>query len=185
MSKKNKIIFSICILIVILFSIKEFNRMNKKINNLESSIISLSNKIESMGFEIYELQSNNSSNNNNNNNSNNLTNSNTTEETIFDNPIVDSNTNLISQDDAQKIWNDYRIMELKIDSGDFKITKVENIDVKPNNYIDPNRKEGYKVADFKRKAFVFYCEYDGGLEQVVGYVDMYTGKVIGGYYKGI
>lgn len=177
MSKKIKIIFSISILIVILFSIRAFNRVNKKINNLQNNIISLSNKIESMGFEIYELQSNNYSNN--------MTNSNTTEETIFDNPIVDSNTNSISQDDAQKIWNDYRINELKIDSADFKITKVENIDVKPNNYIDPNRKSGYKIADFTRKAFAFYCEYDGGLEQVVGYVDMYTGKIIGGYYKGI
>lgn len=69
---------------------------------------------------------------------------------------------------------------------DHHLEKVEIEDVHPNNHIAPfNWNENKKVAEFTRKSYVIYWSMNGDFDHIEGYVDMYTGEVIGGNYHGV
>ena len=57
--------------------------------------------------------------------------------------------------------------------------------VKPTNYFTAGTNNNIKTADYEREAYIIYCESIDALETITGYVDVYTGKVIGGYYGGV
>ncbi len=58
----------------------------------------------------------------------------------------------------------------------FKFEKLEIGNVKPTNCFTAGSAQETKTADFERKAYILYYTTDNKLENVVGYVDYYTGK---------
>lgn len=55
--------------------------------------------------------------------------------------------------------------------------------VKPNNYFTAGIAP-IKTADFEREAYFFKYTKKDNLSEIGGYIDIYTGKIIGGYYNG-
>lgn len=55
--------------------------------------------------------------------------------------------------------------------------------VKPNNYFTAGIAP-IKTADFEREAYFFKYTKKDNLSEIGGYIDIYTGKIIGDYYNG-
>ena len=106
------------------------------------------------------------------------------DETIFENT---STTNLtpIPESEARKIWEEYK-HNILLDTRDiYQFKSVTQGKVKPSNYFTSGSAAKTRTADFERDAYIYYyCDQDD-YERVIGYVDIYTGKVIGGEYSGI
>ena len=58
------------------------------------------------------------------------------------------------------------------------------VKVKPTNRFTAGSSSNIKTADFERDAYSFKYTKKDNMSEVTGYVDMYTGKIIGGEYKG-
>lgn len=170
------IILLIMGIIVLLFN---YNKLRKRVDYLENKTNELTSRIEHNGFEIYNIQEelSNSTDKNTENNFNN------SEEFIFENTSIEGLVP-ISENEAKKIWEDYKETVLLDNLNLFKYKEVKKQKVKPTNYFSAGSASNIKEADFERDAYVFYYGSEDDLSSVVGYVDLYTGKVIGGYYKG-
>ena len=105
-----------------------------------------------------------------------------TDESIFKNTPTDE-LNPITEDEAKKIWEDYLTNTLLKNISDYNISEIKTVMVKPNNYFTAGS-EPIRTADFERKAYLLKYTQKDNLGEVVGYVDIYTTKVIGGYYNG-
>jgi len=106
----------------------------------------------------------------------------------FDNPSTDG-LFMISEDKAINIWKQYLTDLQTIDNykiGNYKITNTELADKSPNNYLDTKSvdKYGMQHATFTRKCYVITCTYGIVNDVIIGYVDAYTGKIIGGDFFG-
>lgn len=117
---------------------------------------------------------------------NNLTNDKAdTRNSFFEDSSIEGITP-ITEEEAIAISNTY-IETNKIISS-YEILKIEQGEEKPNNHISINYidgKENEMVANFSRKCYVIYYKEKENMENLETYIDMYTGKVIGGYLHGI
>ena len=106
------------------------------------------------------------------------------DEYYFDNSSTEGLTP-ISQEKAIEVWNEYRKNVILDNLDMYKVKSVTTGKVKPTNYFTSGATSKIKTADYEREAYIIYCSDDGDLSNITGYVDMYTGKVIGGYYGGV
>lgn len=104
------------------------------------------------------------------------------DESIFENTPTDGLTP-ISEDKAKKIWEDYLINTLSENINDYDVSEIKTAMVKPSNYFTAGALS-IRTANFERNAYFLRYTKKDKLEEVIGYVDMYTGNVIGGYYSG-
>lgn len=107
---------------------------------------------------------------------------------VFDNSPTDG-LSPISEEEAKKVWEEFK-KEYNIDEyGIYYTQKIQVKDVIHNTYLYYNYYQGKvegRQATFTRKAYVFICNRNNeNLDWVDGYVDMYTGKVIGGRFYGV
>lgn len=104
--------------------------------------------------------------------------------TIFENTLT-TNLTPIPESEARKIWEEYK-HNILLDTRDmYQFKSVTQGKVKPSNYFTSGSAAKTITADFERDAYIYYyCDQDD-YERVIGYVDIYTGKVIGGEYSGI
>ena len=158
------------------------NQSNKKIiDGIEKTNLRLESELEHKGSEIYNIQEKLYNNVEKNNYTENTLNN---DESIFENTSIEG-LSPISENDAKKIWEEYKENVLLDSLNNLKFKEVKIEKVKPTNYFTSGSASNIKKADFERDAYVFYYGSEDDLQSVVGYVDLYTGKVIGGYYKGV
>ena len=105
-----------------------------------------------------------------------------TDETIFQN-IPTEGLNPITENEARKIWEEYLTNTLFKNINDYNLSEIKTVKVKPTNYFTAGSLP-IRSAIFERSAYFLKYKQKDNLGEVVGYVDMYTGKVIGGYYNG-
>lgn len=106
-------------------------------------------------------------------------------ENMFENEVTDGLEKI--SEEALNIWENFRIQFI-YEGNDYKVEKINIEKIKPNNHFSQNYIEGKekeKVETFYREAYVFYCVFEDGNNRVIGYVDLYNGNVIGGYYMGV
>ncbi len=102
----------------------------------------------------------------------------------FDNSSIEGKTS-ITEDKAIEIWNEYRKNIILNDLDEYKVKKVTTGKVNPTNNLTAGTGWNEKKADYERNAYIIYCSDVDDLSSITGYVDMYTGKVIGGFYGGV
>lgn len=183
MKEKRKIFVIITslilVFIILIYLYNENIILRKKINDLEKNHAILSERIQKNTDEIVNLQSQEEKISSE---------SKSLAENVFNNSPIEGLTP-ISENEAKKIWEDFK-KEYNIDEyGVYYIQETQIKDVIPNTYLYYNYYQG-KIegmqATFTRKAYVFICNRDNeNLDWVDGYVDMYTGKVIGGRFYGV
>ena len=183
MNKKIKLvaIIIIFVLFIIIFAyLFNTNRiLEKRIEYLEKRDTILSDRITENANNISNLQTQKE---NVNDESEKLA------ESVFDNSPTDG-LSPISEEEAKKVWEEFK-KEYNIDEyGIYYIQEIKVKDVIPNTYLYYNYYQGKvegRQATFTRKAYVFTCNRNNeNLDWVEGYVDMYTGKVIGGRFYGV
>ena len=65
------------------------------------------------------------------------------------------------------------------------IQQIKKEKVKPTNFFTAGAESNVRTADFEREAYILnYVEDESARLEVTAYVDIYTGKVIGGSFKG-
>ena len=186
--KSKDIIYIILIIVILilfggeLYLFKENQNNKKLIEGLEKTNLKLESELENKGTELYKIQEKLYNNPEKNNSAENT--SNTDDESIFENTSTEGLSS-ISESDAKIIWEEYKEKVLLDNLNRLKFKEVKIEKVKPTNYFTSGSASNIKTADFEREAYVFYYGTEDDLEQVVGYVDLYTGKVIGGYYSGV
>ncbi len=104
------------------------------------------------------------------------------DESIFENTPTDGLTP-ISENEAKKIWEDYLINTLSENINDYDVSEIKTTMVKPTNYFTAGELP-IRTANFERNAYLLKYTKKDNLGEVIGYVDMYTGNIIGGYYNG-
>ena len=104
------------------------------------------------------------------------------DESTFENTPVDGLT-AITEDEAKRVWDDYLINPLSKNINDYDVSEIKLTTVNPNNRFTANG-DPFRIADFERSTYMFKYKQKDNLGEIVGYVDIYTGKVIGGEYKG-
>lgn len=82
-------------------------------------------------------------------------------------------------------WNEYRKNVLLDNLDNYKVKNVTVGKVRPTNYLTAGTVSNVKEANYERDAYIIYCSDDDDLSSITGYVDLYTGKVIGGFYGGV
>lgn len=175
--KKMYIILMVIMIILICILI---DSNNKRLNILESYIKTLEQKIERISLDSIDVNSvieeNNDSDTEINRDNDNIIN--------FENPDTE-NLSMISEETAKKIWKQY--LNNKQEIFDYTITSISIEQKKPNNFLDIPSIDtyGYQMADFTRKCYVIVCTLNAEGEKIEGFVDAYTGKVIGGYFSGV
>lgn len=102
----------------------------------------------------------------------------------FDNSSIEGKTP-ITEDKAIMVWNEYRKNVLLANLDNYKVKNVTVGKVKPTNDLTAGTASNVKKADYERDAYIIYCSDDDDLSSITGYVDIYTGKVIGGFYGGV
>lgn len=180
MNRKGKIFVIIImlalLLIIFAYLFNENKILKKKIENLEKNDIALSERIQENIDKISNLQTQKE---------NASSESKKLAESVFDNSPTEGLTP-ISEDEAKKVWEEFK-KEYDIDEyGIYYIQETQVKDVIPNTYLYyQGNVEGIQ-ANFTRKAYIFICNRNNeNLDWVDGYVDMYTGKVIGGRFYGV
>lgn len=106
------------------------------------------------------------------------------DESIFENTSIMGLTP-ISENKARQIWEEYKHNILLDTLEMYKFKSVTQGKVKPTNYFTSGSASNIKTANFERDAYIYYYCDGEDYERIIGYVDMYTGKVIGGEYSGI
>ena len=106
-----------------------------------------------------------------------------TDESIFENTSTEGLTP-ITKEEAKNIWEEYLTNNLLEDLDKYDIDKIEKVKVKPNNRFTCGSASNFKTADFEREAYLLKYVRKDNLGEVTGYVDIYTGKIIAGEYKG-
>ncbi len=106
-----------------------------------------------------------------------------TDESIFENIPTDG-LSPITEDEAKKIWEEFLTNTLSENISDYNISEIKNVMVRPNNRFTAGAEANVRTAAFERSAYLLKYTRKDNMGEVVGYVDIYTGKVIGGYYNG-
>ena len=92
----------------------------------------------------------------------------------------------ITEDEALKVWQEYRQNTLKWGENDYPVVvKIEEDRVRPNNHFKYLPASDYRQAEYYRDAYIIYLSTTDGFSNCEVYVDKYTGKVIGGYEHGV
>lgn len=180
--KKNIIFISIILLnlIIIGFLIYQKNYINKKFSEIDKKLETLSANNEQQDLQISQL-TNNLIKNKQSQALKDLEKG--TDESIFENTPTEGLTP-ITEDEAKKIWEEYMKNILSENIDDYNINKIETVMVKPTNRFTGGAEANVRTADFERKAYLFNYTQKDNMGEITGYVDIYTGKVIGGFYKG-
>ncbi|MGN1297821.1 MAG: nitroreductase family protein [Clostridia bacterium] len=183
MKKKTKMLVIIIIFVLFMITFAYLFHVNKilekRIEYLEKRDVILSDRITENAANISNLQTQKE---NVNNESEKLA------ESVFDCSPTDG-LSPISEEEAKKVWEEFK-KEYNIDEyGIYYTQEIQVKDVIPNTYLYYNYYQGKvegRQATFTRKAYVFICNMNNeNLDWVDGYVDMYTGKVIGGQFYGV
>lgn len=108
------------------------------------------------------------------------------------------NSTPITEEKAMEIMENYRINTILDNNHQYKFTeiRIENIDceykyfINENQYlIDLQRPSQYRTLYNEKKnviqAYAVYYKSDDGLDKMTGYIDLYTGEVLGVYQEGI
>ena len=177
--EKNQIDENGMIFILFTYLFNEVKILKKKIENLEKNDTALSERIQENTGKISNIQSQRE---NVSDESRQLA------ESVFDCSPTDG-LSPISEEEAKRVWEEFK-KEYNIDEyGTYYVQETQIKEVIPNTYLYCNyyqgRIEGIQ-ATFTRKAYVFICNRNNeNLDWVDGYVDIYTGKVIGGRFYGV
>ena len=153
--------------------------MKNKIENLEKTDNALSERIQENTDKISNIQTQKE---------NISSESRQLADSVFDCSPTDG-LSPISEDEAKNVWEEFK-KKYNIDEyGTYYIQETQIKEVIPNTYLYCNYYQG-KIegiqATFTRKAYVFTCNRNNeNLDWVDGYVDIYTGKVIGGQFYGV
>lgn len=180
--KKNIIWISIIVLnlIIIGFLLYQNNYLNTKFNEIDKKLEIFSASNEQQDLQIGQL-TNNIIETKQNQALKDLEKG--TDESIFENTPTDGLTP-ITEDEAKKIWEEYLTNTLSKNIDDYNVNKIETVMVKPSNRFTAGAEVNVRTADFERKAYLFNYTQKDNIGEITGYVDVYTGKVIGGSYKG-
>lgn len=180
--KKNIIFISIILLnlVIIVFLLYQNNYINKKFSEIDKALETLSASNEQQSLQISQL-TNNLIESKQNQSLKDLEKG--TDEAIFENTSTEGLIP-ITESEAQKIWEEYLTNILSENVNDYNINKIEIVNVKPNNRLTAGAQANVRTADFERKAYLFNYKQKDNMGEITGYVDVYTGKVIGGFYKG-
>lgn len=181
--KRLKNIILICVIllnfIIIGFAIYQNNYINTKFKEIDKKLETLSSSDNQQDIQINQLTEKQRKMEQKEN----LNNSETeTDESIFENTPTDGLTP-ITEDEAKKIWEDYLTNTLSENINDYDVSEIKITMVTPNNRFTSNGGP-LKLADFERSAYLLRYVKKDKLEEIIGYVDVYTGQVIGGEYKG-
>lgn len=107
-----------------------------------------------------------------------------TDESIFENTTTEGLTP-ISEKEAQETFEEYMKEINIVDLSTYYLKSITRGKVKPSNYFTAGAALNIRTADFEREAYVIvYIDDRAATQEVTGYVDMYTGKVIGGGIRG-
>lgn len=103
----------------------------------------------------------------------------------------------ITEEKAREIMENYRINTILDNNNQYKFIeiKIENVNCETKYFINENKyfidlqtPSQYRVLDYAEdviQAYAVYYESDGGLDKMTGYIDLYTGEVIGVHQEGI
>lgn len=105
-----------------------------------------------------------------------------TDESIFENTSTIGLTP-ITKDEAKNNWEKYLTNTLSENIADYNTSEIKKVMVRPNNYFTAGETP-IRNADFEREAYFLKYTKKDNLSEIGGYIDIYTGKVIGGYYNG-
>ena len=180
--KKNIIFISIILLnlIIIGFLLYQNNYLNTKFNEIDKKLETLSDSNEQQDLQISQL-TNNIIETKQNQALKDLEKG--TDESIFENIPTDGLIP-ITEDEAKKIWEEYLTNTLSKNINDYNVNRIETVMAKPSNRFTAGAESNVRTADFERKAYLFNYTQKDNMGEITGYVDVYTGKVIGGFYNG-
>ncbi|MBR2289225.1 MAG: hypothetical protein IJ867_01035 [Clostridia bacterium] len=92
----------------------------------------------------------------------------------------------VSKAEAIEIFKTYQKEVLKFDREYYPVVQdVEVRSVHPDNYFEVQRASDIVVEEATKEAWYIRMSDGGDLEYIIGYVDLYTGEVIGGRYGGV
>ena len=180
-NEKNIILIGVIILnfIIIGFTIYQNNYINTKFKEIDKKLETLSSSNNQQDIQINQLTEKQRKMEQQEN----LKNSETeTDESIFENTPTDGLTP-ITEDEAKKIWEEYLTNTLSENINDYDVSEIKMTMVTPNNRFTANGGP-FKTADFERSAYLLRYVKKDKLEEITGYVDVYTRQVIGGEYRG-
>lgn len=193
-NKKLYVIFSIALIIDLLifgYLIYSNIQLNKKVDDLQYRIESkfpiYDTNIKNINDDIGKIQQDKYNEENTKKLNEQIKSEHPTwvdDEYYFDNSSTEGLTP-ISQEKAIEVWNEYRKNVILNNLDIHKVKSVTTGKVKPTNYFTSGAASKIKTADYERDAYIIYCSDDDDLTNITGYVDMYTGKVIGGFYGGV
>lgn len=106
-----------------------------------------------------------------------------TDESIFENTPTDG-LEPITENEAKKLWENYLTDTLLEDINEYNFIEIQTVMVKPTNRFTAGSESNVRTANFERSAYLFKYKQKDNLGEVIGYVDTYSGKIIGGYYSG-
>ena len=179
--KKNIILIGVIILnfIIIGFTIYQNNYINTKFKEIDKKLETLSSSNNQQDIQINQLTEKQRKMEQQET----LKNSETkTDESIFENTPTDGITP-ITEDEAKKIWEEYLTNTLSENINDYDVSEIKMTMVTPNNRFTANGGP-FKTADFERSAYLLRYVKKDKLEEITGYIDIYTRQVIGGEYRG-
>ena len=184
--KKNVIFISIILLIILNLSIIGFliyqnHFIKTKLNELDGKVeksIASNNHQDTQISQIYESQIKSEQQQA----LKNLEKG--TDESIFEDTSTEG-LMPISEDEAKQIWEKYASDMNIVNLDTYNINSIKKEKVKPTNFFTAGAESNVRTADFEREAYILnYVEYESARLEVTAYVDIYTGKVIGGSFKG-
>lgn len=181
--KNEKNIVLICVItlnfIIIGTMIYQNNYINRKIQEIDRKLETLSFSNNQQDIQINQLTEKQRKSEQQKS----LKNSDEkTDESIFENTSTIGLTP-ITKDEAKNNWEKYLTNTLSENIADYNTSEIKKVMVKPNNYFTAGIAP-IKTADFEREAYFFKYTKKDNLSEVCGYIDIYTGKIIGGYYNG-
>lgn len=179
--KKNIILIANIVLVLIIIGLiiyqenyinKKFEEINDKLDYLQASANQQDIQISQITEKQRKLEQKE--------NLNNIESK--TDKSIFENTTTDGLTP-ITEDEAKKIWEEYLTNTLSENINDYDVSEIKMTMVTPNNRFTANGGP-FKTADFERSAYFLRYVKKDKLEEITGYVDIYTRQVIGGEYRG-
>lgn len=178
--KKNIIIITniVLVLIIIGLIIYQENYINKKIEEINNNLEYLQASANQQDIQISQITDKQRELEQKEY----LNNIESEAEKSFENPSTDGITP-ITKDEAKKIWEEYLTNTISVNINDYDVSEINTTMVAPNNCFTANGGP-FITADFERSAYLLRYVKKDKLEEIIGYVDMYTGKVIGGAYRG-
>lgn len=179
--KKNVILISIILLIILNLSIIGFliyqnHFINTKLNELDDKVeksIASNNQQDLQISQMFENQTKSEQQQLSLNN---------TEKYKIENTPTEGLTP-ISEDEALETFINYVKEEFSESLEDYDLKSIEKTKVKPTNHFTTKTVKEW-IADFEREAYKIYYVQQGNLGDLTGYVDLYTGKVIDGGFRG-